>query len=62
MLQLIGVHRSRGASGGGRISSLLNGGEIYTQSKFLGGLHLIGKVIYSNEAQWQLASQICHLV
>ena len=33
MLQLIGVHRSRGASGGDKISSLLNGGEVSTQSK-----------------------------
>ena len=33
MLQLIGVQRSRGASGGQQISSLLNGGEVSTQSK-----------------------------
>ncbi|CAB4044967.1 Hypothetical predicted protein, partial [Paramuricea clavata] len=33
ILQLIGILRSRGASGGQQISSLLNGGEVTAQSK-----------------------------
>ena len=34
ILQLIGVHRARGASGGQQISLLLNNGEVQEQGKF----------------------------